>query len=64
MQEKCLGFSTRRKLMNGLRELTNAELDMVSGGTLKIVRPSVPKPTLGSGGCEDMTEKVAAPKRA
>jgi hypothetical protein len=35
--------------MSSLRELTNAELDFVSGGTLKIDRPTAPKPMEPSG---------------
>ena len=36
--------------MSELRELTNAELDFVSGGAEMIKRPTAPKPMEPSGG--------------
>ena len=63
--------------MSSFRELTNAELDFVSGGALKIDRPTPPKPTEPLGGnpiiviLEDILRlvegcggKPAEPKRA
>ena len=41
-----------------LRELTNAELDIVAGGLTKPMRPPIPEPSQGCGGEIKLVEEI------